>query len=922
MPPSDPNNTYIKPPSEIQILKFIKTLGYDEDPETKMIVVLKMVETRLHQPWRAILSVLNRILTGKDSSWDTSAGYNYYMAKKKESAKDKIVDEPEEKHVSLVKSRRGKGFICYGDQVVNVPTSLKRDFVPRKTRSLTIVKEAVIDMFNEWGQKLKGPAIKDLAVQSLLDLRKGSKASRLESLRQKKQPVTGEGSSAAHKKYYDSSDNDSEATLYSLSLDTIEEYDDDVRYGVFMHNKYTETPNSTYLSLMVTSSSQDFIQTLLDETLANELIDVMSHLVYTDTQKTLVMHNPQGNPKLTSYISGASEVPLGTHVDVLVTKTLLQEMFPDKNAHHLSSLPAKKLPYNATTPQPSSLQAKAKKLMQKAKNTKRKINFKKMLNRIHSNKSNETHTTHQQLYDTLYESITLDQDALYAQAAQSSFHKRSHANQDPPNNREMENKKKRRKDVGEPSFRSSRRNRSLVVIVQEDTPTMKPWIKQTSLSKNIPTKNDFQRSRAKKFKELIQKNELTLADLEGAGLERHVQYNNDVKLGYHVDQLKAAVLSEAKWNSDEDDVSKPRSFERHMSKNTKPHPFFYNNDFYYLVCLSTKEKYTTSITKHYAARYYKQGIEDMISDRWSKETHRYLFEALNGIYHWEDSRIDFFKAEMSTRTEGSVYSDLRIKSVFLHDKLYHLPLELIKDFNNALLLFIKRVVIQNKVEDIQLGVKSYQQTLNLAKPMMFFEGIDQRIPFIMFGTHKGVVYLNQHNIKSFIKLSELKKLCDGTLIKIRENLVDMVKRNKLGTGNKRLKGRDWTDIDIEKSNKMVDKINKVLKRREQLRRLEEYVRGRLKTVNLQLKLFAPTSSNNILPSIKLIKTSAKSSLRILLLICGCWVYLKSSEYEASKSHTVNDGVVLDTCVCGLIMSMYVFMTRGFEGFNRALEEGV
>ncbi|GJU47887.1 hypothetical protein Tco_1217442 [Tanacetum coccineum] len=48
----------------------------------------------------------------------------------------------------------------------------------------------------------------------------------------------------------------------------------------------------------------------------------------------------------------------------------------------------------------------------------------------------------------------------------------------------------------------------------------------------------------KKFKELIQKDELTIANLEGAGLERlKVQYNNDVELEYHVSQLKAAVLS-------------------------------------------------------------------------------------------------------------------------------------------------------------------------------------------------------------------------------------------------------------------------------------------------------------------------------------------------------------------------------------------
>ncbi|GJY18908.1 hypothetical protein Tco_0390399 [Tanacetum coccineum] len=48
MSPPDHNNTYTKPPSENQILGFIKTLGYDEDPNTKMSDVSKMVATRLH----------------------------------------------------------------------------------------------------------------------------------------------------------------------------------------------------------------------------------------------------------------------------------------------------------------------------------------------------------------------------------------------------------------------------------------------------------------------------------------------------------------------------------------------------------------------------------------------------------------------------------------------------------------------------------------------------------------------------------------------------------------------------------------------------------------------------------------------------------------------------------------------------------
>ncbi|GJT97834.1 hypothetical protein Tco_1093352 [Tanacetum coccineum] len=327
------------------------------------------------------------------------------------------------------------GYKFYMDkkvEIANVLTSLKKDVVPRKTRSQTVIEETIVgelansisiqepctqqrrrsqltidrqlndtvgDTYVEWGQKLKGPVVDDPAVQSLLDLRKGSKASKLESLKQKKQAIAGEGSSAAHNKYYDSSDNDSEATLYFSSSDKTEESENEtddadksdmdlsddnpnkddgvVGYGVFMHNKSTATPNSTYLSLTVTTSSLDFIQTLLDETPANELRDFMSHPVYINAQTTSVVHNPKGNPELTSYILGASEVPLGTHVDVLATKTLLQEMFLDENVHHLSYPLATKMSYPTTYPQPSSLQAKAKKLIQKAKHNMRKINFKK-----------------------------------------------------------------------------------------------------------------------------------------------------------------------------------------------------------------------------------------------------------------------------------------------------------------------------------------------------------------------------------------------------------------------------------------------------------------------------------------------------------------------------------------------------------------
>ncbi|GJX74022.1 hypothetical protein Tco_0312617 [Tanacetum coccineum] len=554
----------------------------------------------------------------------------------------------------------------------------------RKTRSLTIVEEAfvgelanfisiqeqrsqqcqrsqltidrhtdqvVADMYNEWGQKIKG-----------------------------------EGSSVSQNIYYSSSDNDNDATLYSsssekpegsaneiddadksdmdLSDDNPDRNDDDERYGVFMHNKSTAIPNSTYLGLTVTSSSLDFIQTLLDETPVNELMDFISHPVYTDAHTTLVVHNPEGNPELTSYILGASKVPLGTHVDVLATKTLMQELFPDNNAHHIPSLPVKKILYPTTTPQPNSLQAKAKKPMQKAKKNMRKFSFKKAV----AQKFKE--------YDQ-------KPKALKNFNVFEAFEKAG------------ENKKKRQKDVGEPSSRSSRQNRSPVIRVQDETPAMQPldpvdiliqkhsnsesFLKKSGLAKRRTTwfdlflKSDIDKDEnhilgpstiaiVKKFKELIQKDELTIADFAGRGLERlKMQYNNDVELKYH------------------------------------------NNDYTYLVDLSTEEKYSTSITKHYAARYYKEGIEDRIPERWSKEVCHCHFEALNGRRS-DDKKYKFSYADLPRLSVNDV-EDMYLLHV--QDKLHHLPLEFVKDFNNALFMFIKRTMIKNKVEDIQLGVESY-----------------------------------------------------------------------------------------------------------------------------------------------------------------------------------------------------------------------
>ncbi|GJS95998.1 hypothetical protein Tco_0802966 [Tanacetum coccineum] len=167
-------------------MDFIKTFGYDEDPKAKMTSVSTFVATKLRQPWRAILSVLNKNLRGKDTSWDTipytmindaikqSVGYMYYKHKKEKCEKGKVVEEPEEQHVSPVKSGRGKGYMRLGNQkeavllAQLVSTEEQRLQQQNVMTQLTIERQVEKDVEDtyaaEKGLTLKGVVSEDPAV--------------------------------------------------------------------------------------------------------------------------------------------------------------------------------------------------------------------------------------------------------------------------------------------------------------------------------------------------------------------------------------------------------------------------------------------------------------------------------------------------------------------------------------------------------------------------------------------------------------------------------------------------------------------------------------------------------------------------------------------------------------------------------------
>ncbi|GJX44095.1 hypothetical protein Tco_0260771 [Tanacetum coccineum] len=712
-----------------------------------------------------------------------SAGYKYYEAKKAESEKGNTAKEPEEQHVSPVKSGRGKGYMRLGDQEVNVSSAFKKNVVPKKQRSIIVadnlvpqedvavelaksvsikerqlqqrdlmtqltierqIEKYVEDTYAEWGQKLKGPATEDPVVQSLLDLRRGSKEN---------SDVTRDslGSDTDQKKEDETDDSDD--SDMDLSDDEPKGDDDVAGYGVFMYNKSTEPLKSTYLSPTVMCSSLWYIQSLLNEKHVHELTNLMSNQVYTNalqpqrwlTQREIlrkcfrmilliIYHLHQKLDDLTSInvskvIEKAVQAKVQTEMKKLihthVPKALANYVKPRLNNSVLEVMKNNQI----------SLFTKPSTTIDDILDMELKL---KLLNIMYLNKSHKTHNTHQQLYNTLYQSINLDQEALDAQDAKPSFNKRL---TECPNARWF-TKKSGLADV------ANRRTTWFDLLLKSYIDQIKDHIIGPSTI-----------AIANKLKELNQKDELTIADLEGACLEKlKKQYKNDGELEYHVDQLKASMLTEAQWNSSKGDVSKPRSFERHMFKSTKP------------IQASTTMVFTTwsSLARersmlHLSPSTLLQEINNMSLDK----------------VYFDKRIISFVRVDMKRKWGYGFLSSIIFGR---SDKKEY-------EFSYADLPGLSL----NDIEDmylLKLRVESYQRTLNLTKPKFHFDGIDEKIPYIVLRTKKGVMYLNQHNFRSLMKLDEVHKFYDGTLMKIRDNLIDMVNKNELGRVNKRLKGRD------------------------------------------------------------------------------------------------------------------------------------
>ncbi|GJT30425.1 hypothetical protein Tco_0910700 [Tanacetum coccineum] len=274
-----------------------------------------------------------------------------------------------------------------------------------------------------------------------------------------------------------------------------------------------------------------------------------------------------------------------------------------------------------------------------------------------------------------------------------------------------------------------------------------------------------------------------------------------VELEYHFEEYYKAVTDQLNWNNPEGhgypfDLSKPLPLIKAEGRQVVPADYFFNNDLEYLKGGSSSRKYTTSTTKTNAARYDNiEGIKDMVPEkRIIVVTHvkvmkwygyGYLEEI---IVRREDQSLHKFKEGDFQRLNLRDIEDLLL--LLVQKKLSNLEQDVIFNLNVALRMFTRRIVILKLVEDLQLGVKSYQKKLNITKSETFRSGISKLTPYTAYKKPQ-VLY----DIANNLSMDYLPK-------------------------------RRWSNLDKKRSRIMIKAIDQQLFERRLMRNLEKFVGGR------------------------------------------------------------------------------------------------
>ncbi|GJY03297.1 hypothetical protein Tco_0369237 [Tanacetum coccineum] len=283
-----------------------------------------------------------------------------------------------------------------------------------------------------------------------------------------------------------------------------------------------------------------------------------------------------------------------------------------------------------------------------------------------------------------------------------------------------------------------------------------------------------------------------------------------VELEYHLEEVFKATNGQLDWHNPEGmpyphDLSKPLPLIQNVrGRQAIPFDHFINNDLEYLKGGSLSQRYTTIITKTKAADYGQvKWIEDkkfygyVANMETSKDVysrHRIIaVTSLKIIQHFGYSHLEEI---IVRRQDNQLYK-------FREGKLTNLNLEERFTLNVALRMYTRRIVIQERVEDLQLGVESYQKKINLSRPDTYRSDLRKMTPYTAYPDIQGIIYQDDMNRNRLMRTEELHKFSDGTLNHVRTTLNDIATGIQMDYYPK----RKWSKQDKQIARVMLNAID-------------------------------------------------------------------------------------------------------------------
>ncbi|GJR19169.1 hypothetical protein Tco_0967696 [Tanacetum coccineum] len=318
------------------------------------------------------------------------------------------------------------------------------------------------------------------------------------------------------------------------------------------------------------------------------------------------------------------------------------------------------------------------------------------------------------------------------------------------------------------------------------------------------------------------------------------------ELEYFYEEVYKATTKKLDWINPEGrqyphDLRKPLPLVLNsQGRHVIPFHHFINNDLEYLRGGESSRKYSTSVTKtkgishwgkkkrqFYAFAITRESARDVYSKR------RIIAVTKVEIVEWQNYKhLDWITVrrddDILYKFKEGDFQRLRIQDIedmlllLVQGKLTNLNVEERIAFNVSLRMFTRSVVIQRRVEDLQLGVESYQKKLNLTQPDTYRSNLRRKDAYTPYSDPRGFIYKNKDKKNRLMCIDELHKFSDGTLDDVQTALNDRLK----GIRMEYLPQTFWSQRDKVNARAMIQAIDKRLKTRRIFRSLERFVGGR------------------------------------------------------------------------------------------------